>query len=77
MQDAKIHDLGLGASGDEYAGFNTPSLRGVSRKVLFLHDGRYDTLEEVLRGDHAPHRVRGDELSEEEFEDLLAYLRTL
>ena len=77
MQDAMIHDLGLGASGDEYAGFNTPSLRGVSRKVLYLHDGRYDTLEEVLRGDHAPHRVRGDELSEEEFKDLLAYLRTL
>ena len=77
MQDAKIHDLGLGASGDEYAGFNTPSLRRVSSKVLYLHDGRYDTLEEVLRGDHAPHRVRGEELSDEEIGYLVAYLRTL
>lgn len=75
--DKQIHDLGLGVGGDAYTGFNTPSLQGVFRKVLLMHDGRYDTLEEVIKGVHAPQHVRGEPLSESEVSDLIAYLRTL
>lgn len=76
--DGMIHDVGLGADTDVYRGFNTPSLRGVSAKTIFLHDGRARSLEEVLRGPHNPVRVTGlGELSESELRDLLAYLETL
>lgn len=75
--DKQIHDLGLGVGGDAYKGFNTPNLQGVFRKVLLMHDGRYDSLEELLKGVHAPENVRGEPLSDSEFADLIAYLRSL
>jgi YVTN family beta-propeller protein len=74
--DKQIHDLGLGVGGDAYTGFNTPSLQGVFRKVLLMHDGRYDSLEEVLKGVHAPERVNGERLEDNELADLIEYLRT-
>ncbi len=75
--DGQIHDVGLGSEGDHYQGFNTPSLRGVHRRVRLLHDGRASSLEEVLRGDHAPERVRGEPLAEDTLADLIDYLRSL
>lgn len=74
--DKQIHDLGLGVGGDAYKGFNTPNLQGVFRKVLLMHDGRYETLEELLKGVHAPENVRGEPLSDSELSDLVAYLRS-
>lgn len=74
--DKQIHDLGLGVGGDAYKGFNTPNLQGVFRKVLLMHDGRHDTLEEVLKGAHAPENVRGEPLSDSEISDLVAYLQS-
>jgi hypothetical protein len=41
-----------------------------------MHDGRYDSLEEVLKGVHAPERVNGERLEDNELADLIEYLRT-
>ena len=57
--DGLVHDVGLGSPRDRYQGFNTPSLRGVYQKVKLLHDGRADSLREVLTGPHAPESVAG------------------
>ncbi|MBW3599389.1 MAG: hypothetical protein KY475_19230 [Planctomycetes bacterium] len=55
--DGQIHDVGLGAPGDRYRGFNTPSLLSVYRKTHILHDGRSETLRQALTGPHNPKRV--------------------
>jgi len=76
--DGEIHDVGLGGRFDKYAGFNTPSLVGVYRRVMFLHDGRAESLEELLTGPHSPEKVSGsDPLTEAEVTDLVAYLKSL
>ena len=75
--DDQIHDLGLGSTADAYKGLNTPSLRGVFRKVELLHDGRASNLREVLTRDHAPQKVHGQALTSEELSDLIGFLKTL
>jgi cytochrome c peroxidase len=75
--DGQIHDVGLGQASDRYQGLNTPSLIGVHRRVKLLHDGRCDSLEEVLRGPHRPEAVNGAQLTDLEIADLAAYLRSL
>jgi cytochrome c peroxidase len=75
--DGDIHDLALGKPDDKYSGFNTPSLIGVFRKNLLLHDGRHMTLRELLSGQHAPEVVAGTKLTDQEFEDLIAFLESL
>lgn len=76
--DGEIHDVGLGSSKDRYEGHNSPSLRGVYRKVLLLHDGRSESLVDVLRGPHSPEKVSGSRrLTEPELKDLVNYLKTL
>ena len=76
--DGEVHDLGLGAENDRYTGFNTPSLRGAYRKIRYLHDGRAKSLESVLTGAHAPEKVAGTgELSTQELQDLIEYIKSL
>ncbi|HEX5105657.1 MAG TPA: c-type cytochrome [Pirellulaceae bacterium] len=76
--DGQIHDVGLGARTDRYKGYNTPSLRGLYRRVKLLHNGQVDSLEALLSGPHAPENVAGtDKLSEQEVRDLVEYLKTL
>jgi YVTN family beta-propeller protein len=76
--DGHIHDVGLGSARDRYKGYNTPSLRGVYQKVKLLHDGRADSLRDVLTGPHAPENVAGSgKLTSAELSDLLEYLKTL
>ncbi len=76
--DGQIHDVGLGSPRDRYKGFNTPSLRGVYTRVKLLHDGRADSLESVLTGDHSPEKVSGSApLYNEELNDLVEYLKSL
>jgi cytochrome c peroxidase len=78
MTDGRIHDVGTGKPDDQYKGYNTPSLVGVGRKVLLLHDGRAKDLQSLLAGPHRPDQVVGrGELSKEELADLIAYLKTL
>lgn len=76
--DGEIHDVGLGSPRDEYAGFNTPSLTGLFRRVRLLHDGRAKGLDELLLGPHNPDKVTGQgELTDQERADLIEYLKSL
>lgn len=76
--DGQNHDVGLGDPTDAYPTYNTPSLRGVSNRVRFLHTGSARSLRDVLTGPHNPAQVTGQgELSEQELADLLSYLETL
>jgi YVTN family beta-propeller protein len=78
LTDGEIHDVGLGAHSDRFEGFNTPSLRGIYRKVRYLHDGRSETLDHLLTGPHAVEKVSGGTpLSEPQRRDLIEYLKTL
>jgi DNA-binding beta-propeller fold protein YncE len=76
--DGEIHDVGTGSSEDRYEGYNTPSLSGLHRKVHFLHDGRCESLRELLTEDHSPQAVSGQgAFSEKELSDLIDYLNSL
>ena len=76
--DGRIHDVGLGSEKDYYEGFNTPSLRGVYRKVRLLHSGRAQSLERVVTDLHSPEKVTGrGSLSETETRDLIEFLKSL
>ncbi|MGD9854582.1 MAG: hypothetical protein AB7U20_06475 [Planctomycetaceae bacterium] len=78
LTDGRIHDVGLGSSADTYQGFNTPSLLGVHRKVRLLHQGRSRSLEVLLTDLHSPAKVSGtEELTEQDVQDLIAYLKSL
>ncbi len=76
--DGKIHKVGLEESGDIYKGYNPPSLRGLYDKDPYLHDGRAPTIREALTEWHNPEEVTGlGGLSEQELDDLIAYLKSL
>lgn len=54
--------------------FNPPSLHGVGHGVAFFHDGRASSLEEVFTRHR--HQLPAD-MTRKDFDDLLAFLRTL
>lgn len=54
--------------------FNPPSLRGVSQRAAFFHDGRATSLVDVFRVHHHPSNAQ---LAEAELTDLIAYLQTI
>jgi YVTN family beta-propeller protein len=78
FQDGKAHDIGTRGEIDTTNRFDTPSLRGVGRNDLFLHDGRARTLEAVFTkyNDGKKHGA-AHELSADELADLLKYLASL
>lgn len=74
--DNKTHELGSKVKADRKAGFNTPSLSYLSGRGQFFHDGRFETLRDVLVGadgmmGHTKH------LKPQELDALEAYLRSL
>ncbi|MBK1670326.1 hypothetical protein CKO28_20085 [Rhodovibrio sodomensis] len=90
------HDIGLKNQGDLGRGpvldvaaannaFKTPTLRDITRRAPYMHDGRFKTLEEVIQ--HYEGRfVRRDTLSADmqaidltpaETDQLIAFLKTL
>ena len=91
--DSVFTDLGLGAiSGDpaDNGKFRTPSLRNLSRTAPYMHDGRFETLEQVV--DHYSEGLKpsatidplmkkvnqgGVQLTAKEKADLIAFLRAL
>ena len=91
--DSSFTDLGLGAvSGDpsDEGKFRTPSLRNLSFTAPYMHDGRFQTLMQVI--DHYSEGLQysatidplmksvaagGVQLSPQEKQDLIAFLRTL
>jgi cytochrome c peroxidase len=90
--DSVFTDLGRGAvTGDpnDYGRFKTPSLRNVEVSAPYMHDGRFETLEEVIEhynsGGHPSSTIDpfmkftqgGLQLSEQDKQDLIAFLKTL
>jgi YVTN family beta-propeller protein len=76
--DGKVHVVGLEERDDAYRGYNPPSLKGAYDKDPYLHDGRAKTLRDALKGAHNPEAVTGlGELSDAEFDDLIAYVKSL
>lgn len=90
--DSVFTDLGRGeVTGDpnDYGRFKTPSLRNVEVSGPYMHDGRFETLEEVIEhynsGGHASSTIDpfmkytqgGLQLSEQDKQDLIAFLKTL
>jgi YVTN family beta-propeller protein len=70
--------VGLEAPDDVFKGFNPPSLRGVTKRGPWLHDGRAKTLDEVLLQHHRPLKLNGKpDFTPDELADLLAFLRSL
>ncbi|MDJ0974346.1 MAG: cytochrome c peroxidase [Planctomycetota bacterium] len=69
---------------DERA-FKTPTLRDAKRRPPYMHDGRFKTLEEVVRyyakgGSTDPlqdERIKGFEASDEDVKDLVAFIESL
>ncbi len=68
-----VVDVGLHDEMGETA-FNPPSLRGVSQRSRFFHDGRASSLDDVLRSSH---HDRGNPLKEPEIRDLKQLLESL
>lgn len=90
--DSVFTDLGRGeVTGDpnDYGKFKTPSLRNIEVSAPYMHDGRFETLEEVIEhynsGGHASSTIDpfmkftqgGLQLSEQDKQDLIAFLKTL
>ena len=79
-----LHDIGTSESGSGkrlgkvLPGFDTPALRGIWQTAPYLHDGSANTLAEVFMTRN-PNDVHGNiaELSSNEFDQLLAYLKQL
>lgn len=71
------YTVGLESNRYFYAEFNPPSLRGVHSRRRFLHDGRADSLQEVLTRHHQPQNLTGEKLTDDERRDLIAYLLSL
>jgi DNA-binding beta-propeller fold protein YncE/cytochrome c553 len=74
--DRKVHDLGAKARADRKGTFDTPSLSYLSGRGPFFHDGRFETLRQVLvESDgmmgHTKH------LGAEDLDALEAYLNSL
>ena len=76
----RVHDIGTGNGPSKLLGlaFDTPSSRGVWHTAPYLHDGRASTLQEALIV-HNPtdHHGQTSHLSEQELQDLVAFLLSL
>jgi cytochrome c peroxidase len=70
-------DVRMEADSSPYELWNPPSLRGVYLRGPYLHDGRAETLEEVLRVDHAPQKLGNSELTPAERSDLIEFLKSI
>ena len=76
--DQKMHDIGIAGRTDFGSRFDTPSLRECYRTAPYLHDGRAGTLREIFTA-HDRDGLHGltRNLSEQELDDLVAYLKSL
>ena len=73
-----VYQVGLETPQDAYPGFNPPSLRGVGTRAPYLHDGRTNSLEDVLKFHHRPSQLTGKpDFTPDELADVVAFLKTL
>jgi cytochrome c peroxidase len=71
------YDVKLEPDGSPYLLWNPPSLRGLSDRGPYLHDGRARTLDELLQTHHSSEKLGGEELTSSERDDLIQFLRSL
>jgi hypothetical protein len=74
--DGEQHDVGSGAPGERRRALDTPTLRGVGASAPYFHDGRYPTLEELIRSKDTK-MIDGSQIGASDQAALAAYLRTL
>ena len=76
--DLKAYNVGTRNSYEHNDRFDTPTLVEVWRTAPYLHDGRYRTIEELLvEGRHGLKPGQGDDLSEQEIDDLVEFVLSL
>jgi YVTN family beta-propeller protein len=71
------YDVGLEDDGSPYDKWNPPSLRGLWDRGPYLHDGRAETLDELLTKHHVAEKLGGEALTPAERKDLIAFLKSL
>ncbi|HTJ85344.1 MAG TPA: cytochrome C peroxidase, partial [Polyangiaceae bacterium] len=74
--DGKAHDIGSGSKDERRQAFDTPTLTRVGRTAPYFHDGRYATLDDLLRSSDTE-MVDGSKLADGDRLALEAYLETL
>lgn len=70
---------------DHARAFKTPTLRDVAKRGPYMHDGRFETLADVVRyyakgcgpDEHKSEKLRPFECSEQDVQDLVAFLESL
>jgi len=97
--DEKFHNLGIGwddnkvdlgrymetKNPEDIGAFKTPTLREIARTAPYMHDGRFKSLEEVVKfynqgGVKSPHQdntIIPLEMTDDEQQDLVAMLKSL
>jgi hypothetical protein len=76
LSDGKIHDVGSGTRVDRGPRFATPSLRFVAGRAPYFHDGRYPTLDDLLKDEERKMGHTGH-LDEDDRAALVVYLESL
>jgi DNA-binding beta-propeller fold protein YncE len=71
------YDVKLEEDDSPYRRWNPPSLRGLWQRGPYLHDGRAESLDELLQGPHAPEKLGGQALTPAQRRDLIAFLQSL
>ncbi len=87
VRDGKAEPGRFGVTGksEERGAFKTPTLRGVALNPPYMHDGSLATLREVvefyrkggIHNDHLDTRVEPLDLSDDDVDDLVAFLEAL
>jgi hypothetical protein len=75
--DRQSHDIGTVGGATPYSmdrALDTPTLLSVKHNGPYMHDGRFDTLDQVVDWFNTEHKL---ELSKNEQEDLIVYLETI
>lgn len=76
--DMRRHDVGTQNPNDHTPLFDTPTLVEVWRTAPYLHDGRYQTIRQVIvEGKHVNLDGRLDRLTDAEIDDLVEYVLSL
>jgi len=70
-------DVKLEPDGSPFELWNPPSLRGVYDRGPYLHDGRAESLDELLRLPHSAEKLGGENLTAVERKDLIEFLKSL
>ena len=76
--DVKMHDVGTRGQYEYVDRYDTPTLTEVWRTAPYLHDGRFLTVKELIgKGKHGKTRGQIESLSEQEIDDLVAFVLSL